>query len=81
MERSATFRRIAGRARIVLDGNEHYLIHRDTLGSLEELFVDAVCRGSSPEGSDPLTRALFLELPAALQAAVRRSVRPDPENV
>ena len=80
MERSETFRRIAERARIVLDGRTHYLVHGDTLGSLEDLFVDAVSRGSSSEGSDPLSRALFLELPSELQDAVNRRVRPDPET-
>ena len=80
MDRSETFGRIAERARLVLDGRTHYLVHGDTLGSLEELFVDALSRGSSSEGSDPLCRTLFLELPAELQDAVRRRVRPDPER-
>jgi hypothetical protein len=80
MERSETFRRIAERARLVLDGRVHYLVRGDTLGSLEELFVDALSRGSSPTGSDALCRELFLELPPELRSAVQRGVRPDPET-
>jgi hypothetical protein len=80
MERSDTFRHIQERARIVLDGRVHYLVHGDTLGSLDDLFVDALSRGSSAAGSDPPSRSLFLELPPTLQDAVRRSVRPDPET-
>jgi hypothetical protein len=70
MDRSGTFQRIAERARLVIDGRIHYLVRGDTLGDLEELFVDALSRGSSPEGSDPLSRALFLELTPRLQQAV-----------
>jgi hypothetical protein len=78
MERSETFRRIADRARLVIDGRTSYVVRGDTLGTVEELFVDALSRGSSPEGSDPLSRALFLELAPELQEAVRRRVREDP---
>ncbi len=78
MDRSETFRRIAESARVEIDGITHYLVRGDTLGSREELLVDALSFGSSPESADPLRRALFLELPPALQAAVRRTVRPDP---
>jgi hypothetical protein len=78
MERSETFRSIAERARLVIDGRTHYLVRGDMLGSLEELFVDALSRGSAPEGSDPLSRALFLELAPELQHAVCRRVRADP---
>lgn len=79
LDRSETFRRIAERARIELDGRTHFLVRGDTLGSREELLVDALCRGASPESSDPLCRALFLELPAALQREVIRCAeRPDP---
>lgn len=77
MDRSETFRRIAESARLEIDGTTHFLVRGDTLGSREELFVDALAAGSSPESADPLRRALFLELPPALQGVVRRMVRPD----
>ena len=78
MEQSDTFRGIAERARLVVDGRTHYLVHGDTLGSMEELFVDALSRGASSASADPPSRALFLELTPELQDAVRRRVRPDP---
>lgn len=77
-DRSEIFRRIAERARVDIDGRAHYLVRGDTLGSRDELLVDALCRGASPESADPPSRALFLELTPELQAAVRRTVRPDP---
>ena len=78
MDGSETFRRITERARIVVDGVTHYLVRGDTLGSREDLFIDSLSRGASPEGSDPLSRALFLELPAPLKDVIRRRVRQDP---
>jgi hypothetical protein len=78
MARSETFGRIAERARLEIDGITHFLVRGDTLGSREELLVDALSEGSSPESADPSRRALFLELPPALQEVVRRTVRPDP---
>jgi hypothetical protein len=78
LEHSETFRRIAESARIEIEGSTRYLVRGDTLGSLEELLVDALSRGSSPEGADPLSRALFLELPPSLQDVIRASVRRDP---
>lgn len=79
MNGSATFRRIADRARLVIGGRTAYLVRGDTLGTLEELFVDALSRGSAPEGADEPSRALFLELPPHLQDVIRRGVRQDPE--
>ena len=78
LDRSEIFRRIAEGARIDLDGRTHFLVRGDTLGSREELLVDALCRGASPESSDPLSRALFLELPPALQAAIWCAGRANP---
>ena len=78
LDRSETFRRIAEEARVDLDGRTHFLVRGDTLGSREELLVDALCRGASPESSDPPSRALFLELPPNLQDAVRRAGRLGP---
>jgi hypothetical protein len=78
MERSTNFRRIEERDRIDIDGRTHYIVHGDTLGSREELFIDALCRGASPEGADPPSRALFLELPPALRDEIRRITRQDP---
>lgn len=78
MDRSETFQRIAERARIVLDGRTLYLVRGDTLGTRDDLFLDALSRGSSPESGDPQSRALFLELPPHLQRVILGCVRPDP---
>lgn len=75
---SETFRRIADEARVVIGGHARYLVHGDTMGTLDDLFLDALSRGSSAEGSDASSRALFLELPPHLQDAIRSCVRQDP---
>lgn len=80
MTGSATFRGIADRARLVIGGRTAYLVRGDTLGTLEELFIDALSRGSTPEGADEASRALFLELPPHLQDVILRCVRQDPEE-
>ncbi|WP_437692032.1 hypothetical protein [Sorangium sp. So ce176] len=80
VDRSATFRRVEERYRIELDGRTHYLVRGDTLGSREDLLVDALARGAAPEGADPLSRALFLELPGHLQEVIRGATRSDPEQ-
>ncbi|WP_437878066.1 hypothetical protein [Sorangium sp. So ce513] len=78
LERSAIFPRVEERYRVELDGRTHYLVRGDTLGSREDLLVDALARGAAPEGADPLSRALFLELPRHLQEVIRGATRSDP---
>jgi len=80
MDRSEHFRTIEARDRIEMDGRIHYIVRGDTLGSREELFVDALCRGASPESGDLPSRALFLELPPTLKDVIRRMTRQDPED-
>ncbi|APR80034.1 Hypothetical protein A7982_05381 [Minicystis rosea] len=80
LAKSETFRRLAERARIDIEGVTHYLVRGDTLGTLDDLLVDTLARGSSPESSDAPSRALFLELPAHLQDAILRCVRRDPPH-
>jgi hypothetical protein len=80
MDRSEALRLLEERERVEIDGITRYIVRGDTLGSREELFVDALSRGSSSEGADPLSRALFLELPPALQDVIRRATRLDPEG-
>ncbi|MGK3964694.1 hypothetical protein WMF38_11015 [Sorangium sp. So ce118] len=77
LDRSETFRRVEERYRIEIGGRTLYLVRGDTLGSREDLLVDALVRGSAPEGADPLSRALFLELPGHLQEVIRGVTRSD----
>jgi hypothetical protein len=79
LDRSERFRRIEERYRIEIEGQTFYLVRGDTLGSREELLIDALVRGSAPESADPLSRALFLELPGHLQEVIRGLTRSEPE--
>ncbi|XYI01373.1 hypothetical protein ACMHYB_17120 [Sorangium sp. So ce1128] len=79
LDRSETFRRVEERYRIEIGGRTLYLVRGDTLGSREDLLVDALVRGSVPEGADPLSRALFLELPGHLREVIRGGSRSDSE--
>jgi hypothetical protein len=76
--RSAVWPRVRDEGRIDLGGTEVYVVAGDTLGGEAELFLDRLARGSSAAGADPLSRALFLELPAELQALVRHELLLQP---
>ncbi|KYF53389.1 hypothetical protein BE08_39230 [Sorangium cellulosum] len=78
LDGSTIFPRVEARHRVELDGRTHYLVRGDTLGSREDLLVDALARGAAPEGADALSRALFLELPGHLQEVIRGATRSDP---
>jgi hypothetical protein len=71
--RSGVWPQIKAAASIRPAGVELFVVGGDTLGGEEELFLDRLARGAGPSG-DPLSRALFLELPVALQAEVRRDL-------
>ncbi len=47
-----------------------YIVRGHTVGDKDELYVDALARGSNPETKDALARELFLEMDPALQALV-----------
>lgn len=44
------------------DEEQLYIVKGDTQGDEDELYIDALVRGSNPEGSDELSHKLFLEL-------------------
>jgi hypothetical protein len=71
--RSGVWPKIKDAASIRPAGVEVFVVGGDTLGGEEELFLDRLARGARASG-DPLSRALFLELPGALQAEVRRDL-------
>jgi hypothetical protein len=70
---STIWPRIKAEARIRIGGEEMYAVGGDTLGGEDELFLDRLARGSR-ESSDPLSRALFAELPDTLQSVVLREL-------
>lgn len=47
-----------------------YIVRGDTVGDEEELYLDALVRGSNPASQDALARELFLETDEPLQALV-----------
>lgn len=60
---SEAFRRIKQDALVEMDGEELYIVRGDTLGSEEELFVEAVVRGAAGQGE--AQRQLFAEIDPA----------------
>ena len=78
-DRSAVWPRIKTGAAIDVGGRELYIAGGDTLGGEDELYVDRLARGAKGSGSDELSRSLYLELPADLQAIVRRELLREPQ--
>jgi hypothetical protein len=50
-------------------------VRGDTIGDRDDLFVDALARGSSPDSPDPLARRMFEELSRELQRLILRELR------
>jgi len=76
MAASRSFTELKGRKLLGNDEEEEeqlYIVRGDTLGGEEELYVDAIFRGSNPEGSDELSRRLFLELDERSQSLILES--------
>lgn len=78
-EQSTTWQDILGRDTLPPElGPDQYLVRSDTVGDQDDLYLDALARGSQPSSSDPLARRLFEELPIHLRAAVRHELRGTP---
>ena len=75
MRTSSAFDRIRRQALLDIDGERLYIVRGDTLGSEEELFVEALVRGA--QGPDPgdAERALYVELTDEQRALVDERVR------
>ena len=71
--RSKVWPQIMKEAAIRVGGAGLFVVGGDTLGGEDELFLDRLARGARPS-SEPLSRALFLELPDDLQTLVRREL-------
>ena len=54
-----------------------YIVRGDTVGNEDELYVDALVRGSNPQTQDKLARELFLETESPLQALVLEKLRTE----
>jgi hypothetical protein len=72
--RSTVWPDILTSAAVRIRGERLYVVRGDTLGGEDELFLDRLARGAREAGSDPLSRALFLELPPELQEIVQRDL-------
>lgn len=52
-----------------------YIVRGDTVGDEDELYVDALARGSNPATQDVLARELFLETDPNLQGLVKDQLK------
>lgn len=75
MAASSAFPELKKRKALDDEGEEEqlYIVRGDTLGDEEELYLDALFRGSNPEGSDELSRRLFLELDESSRSLILES--------
>jgi hypothetical protein len=73
LRHSGVWPQIRTEAKIHVADEDLYIVAGDTLGDEEELFLDRLARGARPS-ADPLSRALFLELPESLQTLVRHEL-------
>lgn len=62
MAASETFRALKKRAALPLEGEQLYIVRGDMQGDEDELYLDALARGSNSLTKDALARNLFLEL-------------------
>lgn len=62
MNRSKNFPELKRRSSVKIDDEQLYVVKGDTLGDEDELYLDALIRGSNPQTDDSLARKLFLEM-------------------
>lgn len=62
MSASDRFAELKKRAGLLIDGEQVYIVRGDAQGDEDDLYVDALAKGSNPHERDQLARALFLEL-------------------
>src|SRR5271165_6913249 len=74
-ERSAVWDHVMKRYAVEGLGPDSYVVRGDTIGDRDDLFVDALARGSSPDSPDRLARQMFEELPQELQRLILRELR------
>jgi hypothetical protein len=80
MEASSAFRDIKRQAALDVDEERLYIVRGDTLGSAEDLFVEAVVRGAQQVDPDDRYRAVYLELDDQVRALIDQRVRGESET-
>jgi hypothetical protein len=73
LDRSPRFAAVAEAARLGVAGRDHYIVRGDTLGGIEDLYLETLVSGASGHGSEA-ARAVFEELDEDLKELVRRRV-------
>lgn len=79
MRASRTFDAIKVQTLMEVDGESLYVVRGDTLGEEDDLYVDSLAKGSSPEGEGRLyglARELFQELDDPLKDLVVKHLNP-----
>lgn len=74
-DRSAVWEQVRERYAVKALGPELYVVRGDTIGGSDDLYLDALARGSEPASLDVLARSLFKELAPALQQLILRELR------
>lgn len=62
MKNSAVFQAVKEKHALDIDKERFYIVKGDALGDEDELYLDALARGSKEASAGDLSRALFLEL-------------------
>jgi hypothetical protein len=71
MQRSRLFAALAARKRLDIEGEEHYVVRGDTLGGLDDLYLDTLVRGAA-DPRDSEAHALFQELSSDLKTIIEQ---------
>jgi len=78
MSASKKFAEIKGQTQLDVDGERLYVVRGDTLGEEDDLYLDALAKGSSPQGEGrlyALSRELFEELDDHLKSLIEQRLR------
>ena len=75
MHRSGSFPRIREESAIVVDDETQYIVRGDALGSEDDLFLDALAKGSAAQDPEDVYRALYLELDEPLRSLLNSRLR------
>jgi len=75
MSASLAFAAVRDRSALEIDEERLYIVHGDTLGDEEDLFVETLIRGAqTSDPSDP-NRAVYLDLDDEMREVIEQRVR------